>query len=331
MNSQTVSRPWSNFQSVPTNLRRRPDGAVQIDNARWGFDKSTSVSVSEMPGRFDDLVVEPRHVKDVYLGVKPFAPTALAAHSVLIFEMDPMHPVTNSKGETDSGLVLSPEAHFHQGEAYDMKGSYEMVYQVGTWKDTVEKTTVREGLNQVRYKLNLSSEQKQQLLENSLELALQDHSGECYNLFTRSCHSVTVDLLNSVIPEEQQIRRDLVEDVHNPLAVLPPYGDVLLAGHDLLADHPREVVQTDSGAPLRATRGSRLVQKLSRHTGLYRAACTGLGALAGSLSCAALGPLGLCLVPGAAHLGRTVGETLARRANSVYTPAREILKGGQAQ
>lgn len=326
MNINGQPRPWSNFQSVPTNLRTTGDGRLDVDNVRWGFDNSQGVELGKTPGVFSNMRIDPEHVKDVYLGVKPFDPTVLAAHSVLVFEMDDQHPVTNSKGQQDSGFVLSPEAHFHEGEVYEMKGSYEMVYQLGSWSDTVEKTTRREGLNQIRYKLDLTPEQKKELCRRSLDLAVQDHTGEKYNMFSNSCHSITVDLVNSVVPEGQKIHRDLMPHVYNPMAVLPPYGDIVFAGHHLLAHEPREVVQTDTGKPIAPTRTSRLLQSLS-HTRGWQAACAVTGALVGALAVPLVGPVALAVVPYAAHLGRSLGDTLARRADSVYTPASRYLAG----
>lgn len=334
----TDGRPWANFQKASTRLEKRPDGSYNVDNVRWGFREEGEAK--EWPGIFKDLNIDPRHIKNVYLGVKPFKPEILAAHSVLIFEMDDDHPVTNAEGQTDRGLVLSMEARLHQGERYSMpktlSGKYGVVYQLGTFTDLMQKTTRRENLSQILYKLELDDKQKEQLLKNTLEASVAGREGQYYNLFTNSCHSVAIDLVSSVVPDKQKMHRWLLPHVYNPAAALPPYGDMLFAGHHLLSHEARRVIQPSEelfGPQRGQTRLGSVLREISSSP-LFTPTVGTVGAIAGAAGGAALVnavnllppivgiPLGV--VAGGyvgARTGVAVAETIERRTNSVYEPS----------
>ena len=337
--TEPAVRPWSNIQKPATRLDTLKDGALSVDAVRWGFNEEGLPT--EWTGNFSPTTIDPRHVKNVYLGVKPFNPELLAAHSVLIFEMDDDHPIANAEGQKDTGLVLSMEARLHQGEQYKMvktlNGKYPTVYQLGTWTDLVQKTTRREDHRLIRYRLDLDDQQKEQLIRNTLEVACADRSTDRYNLFTNSCHSVVIDLLNTVVPKGQQIHRWVLPHIANPMTVLPPYGDILFAGHNLLVHEQRLIIQPDQtlhpGTEKKPTVIGKTIETLSSHPA-WKPVSALTGALAGSGAGFALNAALPCLplqatVPLAAaagtFLGLSLGETLKRRSHTDYQPSQKYF------
>ena len=336
MKIQANQSPWSNLQSPATRLQSLANDTLHVDNVRWGLNEEGKPL--DWSGRFSDATIDPRAVKDVYIGVKPFAPTALAAHTTLIFEMDEEHPVSNSQGQKDPALVLSMEARLHQGEDYSMKetlkGTYPVVYQLQTWTDLVQKSTRREALQQIRYKLDLNAQQQEQLLRNTLEKACSPYPNERYNLLTHSCHTAVIDLVNSVQPEEKQIDRWILPHVYNPMALLPSVGDVLFAGHDWFTQDNRLLVPPDARLHPQAAQGPSKMEKVGRAVSgsvAWKPLCALSGACAGAalgstLGSALPGPLGMALggVLGSA-LTLSLGETVRRRSHTDYVPASQFL------
>jgi len=327
-------QPWTSMHRATHEVKQLPNGELHVDQARWGFNEVGLPA--DWAGIFSDANIDPKHIKNVYLGTKPFDPESLAAHSVLIFEMDDEHPVTNSKGQKDTGLVLSMEARVHQGEHYSMKeslsGKYPVIYQLGTWTDLVEKSTRKEDHKLIRYKLDLNPEQKEQLLRNCLDAAAAKRDEERYNLFTNSCHSVAIEMVNSVLPDSQKMKRWLLPHLYNPMATFPPYGDVIFAGHHLLAHENRLLITPDEGLHPGKHKGQTNLGKVVKHISTPAAwtpLCGLAGGLAAGLGAAATGLPPLVAVPlaaiGGAVLGSSLGETLKRRTHTDYRPSSDYF------
>jgi len=333
--------PWSSMQSPVKNLTRLPDGSVHLDTVRWGLKEEGLPS--EWSGIFGDARLDPRHVKNIYIGVKPFDPELLAAHSVLIFELDENHPVTSSDGKKDSAIVLSMEAKLPQGESYSMKktlsGKYGVVYQMQTWTDLMQKTGRREGLNQILYKLELDDAQKLALTEKSLEAAAASRSGERYHLFSNSCQSAAIDLVNEVVGEDQQIQRWLLPKIYNPMTLFPAQGDIVFAGHQWLAHQERLIVQPDAVMHPDKLYTEGATQKVLRQmssSAAWTPACTAVGALGGAMAALSIQQLpALLAVPVAAGLGAKLGhffaETTERRTQSLFVSNPDALNLSPSQ
>jgi hypothetical protein len=327
---------WSTLQRPAGQLTVTDDGTLEIEKVRWGLKEEGDPS--DWPGVFSDAKVNPSHVKNVYLGVKPFNPELLAAHDVLIFEMDEQHPVTSSDGREDSGLVLSMEAKLAQGDHYAMKktltGKYPVLYQMETWSELVQKTTRREGHDQILYKLDLTHDQNQQLLKNALEVACADRKDERYNLFTNSCHSAAVDLVNSVSDSDHQMKRWLAPHVYNPMALFPAQGDILFAGKNLFTDEPRLVIHPNSELHPEKSQPEvgflHSALKKAASSSIFGPACMTAGALGGSLAALSLSqippwlslPIGIGL---GAKLGQFTAETTERRVLSTELDGAQVV------
>lgn len=323
--------PWSNLQGLAGRLRADKQGNMKVDNVRWGLlEEGPSANWA---GIFADAQIDPKHIKNIYLGVKPFNPKVLVAHDVLIFEMDEQHPITNSQGKKDSALVLSMEARLGTGEKYSMgktmNGTYPVVYQLQTWSDLVQKTTRREGLEQHLYKLDLNQEQKEQLLKNSLQAACDPRPEERYGLVTNSCHTAAYQLVNTVIEPEQKVEQYLVPHVLNPLGMFPALADVLYSEHKLLAEQSRLVIQPDATLHPDKVVGQGFLEKTLRAASSSKAwggACLATGAVGGSLAALAITQISPWLsVPVAAvvgaKIGQVAGDTIERRTHSNFLDA----------
>lgn len=327
------SPAWSPLQRPTQKLEATADGKVRLDSIRWGLNEQGQRA--DWTGEFGEAVLDPAQVKNVYLGVKPFSPRALAAHSTLIFEM--AEPIQGPDGRSDSGLVLSMEARLRAGEQYKLlktlNGKYEVVYQLGTLTDLMQKSTRKEANQQYRYLLDLEPSQKQELLKRALEAAVAERGEERYNLFTNSCHSVAIDLVNSVVPEDQQMKRWLLPGVYNPLAAFPPYADILFARQDLLADSDPVVVNPDPRihpeAPQQPTRSAQILREVTGNPAFKPLMGVAGGAVGGALGYAIQSLPAALTVPlgalGGAYLAWEAAETVERRSHTVHESASKYV------
>lgn len=209
------------------------DGVVRLEGVRWDIPEGPDGKLLE-DGIFRETFVEPSKVKDVFLCIKPFTdkPGGFPGHAMLDFRFEPEAPVRDDQGNTDPGLVISMEVRFRQGESYnpipDENNPQPIIYQLGTWTDTVEKATVYHKYPVQRYKLNLSQEQKTALLTERLREATLDHSDNIYHPTKNSCLSTLIDGVNKVVPQAQQISHD------EPQATVPIWANKVFYRHKLL-------------------------------------------------------------------------------------------------
>ena len=211
--SEAVQMQWSKMQENPNFRPARlqniaADGTWHIQGVRWGFDEMGNDS-SKWVSRFKDIKVKPSDIKEVYIGLEPFAPELVAGHGHAVLEFN--QPLTNSDGEQDTRMVVSLEAWTAPGESYGlakgMKKNFGVIYQLGSFSDRVQRQTRKEGRSIKLYHLNLTQDQKQAFVETSLREAVQDRTGEYYNTLTNSCFGAQVANLNQVLPEKNQIHR----------------------------------------------------------------------------------------------------------------------------
>ena len=208
VNNAYSNKPWSAIQKESTSLGKTQDGHYHVDGFRWDIVNNQDGSAQEL-GVFRDAYIKPEGVKDVFLAIKPFTdkPGGYPGHAQLHFEMQPDSPVVDSLGNQDHGLVLSVEVHFKQGELWDPIGEGEqpILYQLGSWTDSLEKAGVVHHYPLHLYKLDLSQQQKVDLLRERIEAATLDHTKDIYHPTENSCLSTLIDAVNKVTPESQNI------------------------------------------------------------------------------------------------------------------------------
>lgn len=336
MTGKTDEIPWRKDQRPATYLGTTEDGKIHMGNVRWGFKEAEEKE--KWDPLFKEVSVDPSKVKDVYFVVKPFSPEWIAGHTLAYFEFEEGHGVQTSDGETQNGLVVSFEARLKEGQTYNpvhgmKKDEYKSVYQLGSWKDVVQKTCRREGRKLIRYKLNLTPDQKKEFLKNSIDESLKDLSNESYHTTRNSCYSNQLKLLNSVLPEEQQIKEWLIPGVlHSPQASLPKMGSFVLGSKSIIDDSGPVMTEPDKTLfPPEEKKGSFIknaIKKFSEMKGWHI-----MSGIAGIALGTALGSLVLPAVvalPTLGLIGGFVGEEtshwMERESHTVTEPSEKYFQ-----
>lgn len=224
------------------------DRRVRMSNVRWGFVESENID--DWKPIFKNASLNYRSLKNIYLVVELFPPELIAGHSLSYFEFSDPDALLADDGSHTNGMVLSIEAKLRYGQTYSVvegfKDSYNIVYQLGTWKDFVQRSTRRYGRKLVRYRLNLTLWQKLMFLKEGLTRAFLDHTGELYNSLNNSCLTDQIKILNTVTSGKQHINDWIIPDkVFSPAAAIPNGTGLLLYRHDLLDDSPIIITQPD--------------------------------------------------------------------------------------
>lgn len=234
--AQQQQKPWSPLQKAPSHLGT-VEGRVHLDGVRWDIENAPDGQALEK-GVFRDAYVQPERVKEVFLCIKPFSdkPGGVPGHALLDFQFESDAPVTDSQGNRDTGLAVSMEVHFREGEGYDPGSSkpQPILYQLGTWKDAIEKATVFDHYPLKRYKLKLNHDQQVALLKERLNEATKDHSQNLYDPVTNSCLSTLIDGVNQVLPESQRMSHSKPDGSPDPNATIPVWTHRLFYQHGLL-------------------------------------------------------------------------------------------------
>lgn len=232
---------WQKDQRPAEFLKTTEDGRIHMKNVRCGFKEAADDK--DWDPLFKEVSVDPNKVKDVYIVIEPFAPEWIAGHALSYFEFEDDGKVKTSDGQEKNGLVLSIEARLKEGDTYSlidgMKDKFLNVYQLGTWDDTVQKCSRRRGHKLIRYKLDLSKEEKKKLLEKTLDESFKDRGSDYYNTLRNSCYSNQVRIINSILPKERRINEWLLPQMlKNPGTILPKAAGFTLGSKGIITDAP---------------------------------------------------------------------------------------------
>ncbi|MDD2716701.1 MAG: DUF4105 domain-containing protein, partial [Candidatus Wallbacteria bacterium] len=208
----------------------------ELDNVRWGFEGNL---VTKKPV-FKNTKVDISKVRDVYFWLETFPPEALAGHGMLAFVMD-SPCVESADGKADIGLVYSFEAWLEQGQKYSplegmKKNCYRLIYQVSTIKDRVQLSIVIPNHKMYQYRVNLTAEQKQELLGLMLTESAVDRSGEYYHTYYNSCVFNAIRLINEVLPDSQKLKMYVAKDCPNLSVTFPPIVPDYLSKQGLICE-----------------------------------------------------------------------------------------------
>ena len=189
-------RPWSK-QFSEAKVEAQDGDKLTLSGVRWGYDEAGE-SADWQP-RVRDTRIDMDKVTDVYVGMEPMMNVG---HSSLVFEFS--DPIKTSDGkEQDNRLVVSVEARRREGQPYKFwRGfgkEYGIVYQVGSFGDRVQHTARKIGRSQELRKLNLTGDQKKELLELSMKESVKDRTGDYYHTTRDSCYSGTIHQLDQVV------------------------------------------------------------------------------------------------------------------------------------
>jgi hypothetical protein len=227
---------WNTKQRPAQLINKTADGLYQIANVRWGFEKSDDYS--NLSPFWRNASIDVNKISDVLFIVKPFEPEWLAAHCLFIFKFS--EPFTSDQNEKAGGLVLSIEARLVKGQKYSLLkgnfGKFFIVYQLGTEADYLQYCAI-EKKRMIPYKLNLTREQKVELLKNTIEESVKNRDGEKYDTVNNSCTNNLFLLLNTVLPKEQKFREWILKKViYNMSISFPRTAGKLLKKHKLVAE-----------------------------------------------------------------------------------------------
>ena len=199
------------------------EGNVHLSGVRWGF--SETEKPENWNPRWKEISVNPSKIKDVYMVLELY-PDSFPGHALTCFEFEDDGKVKTSDGESTKMLALSFEAHLKKDQAFDaakgLKNEYGVIYQLGSWEDQVQKVCRRDGHSLLRFKLNMTQDQKEKLLKNSIEAAVKDRTGEYYHTTRNSCFNSQARLLNTVLPPHKQTHEWILPGkLYNPLLIMP--------------------------------------------------------------------------------------------------------------
>lgn len=228
-------------------IKTTPDGRVHLSGIRWGFDEGKKAE--DWNPRWKEASIDPSKVKDAYIVLELY-PDSFPGHALTYFEFDDKGKVQTSDGESTKGLTLSFEAHLKKDQQFDvvkgLKDEFGVIYQLGSWEDQVQKVCGRDGHSLIRFKLNLSQDQKEKLLRNSLDAATADRTGEYYNTIKNSCFNSQVRLINTVLPRGQQVNEWIIPDkIYNPALILPRGMSPVLGFRGVMDDSAPVLTEPD--------------------------------------------------------------------------------------
>jgi len=328
--SSSMQPSWLPGQRPAELIEIKPGGTIHARNVRWGF--SDAPDGMEKP-IFKDTAIDPSKIKDVYFLIEPFAPEFIAAHAMMCYEFDE-GGIQASDGSKENRLVVSVEARLQEGQTYSlvdgMKGKFPNVYQLGTWNDTMQRRCLTQGHKIVRYRLNLSPKQKQQLVRNALHESFKDHGEDIYNTVRNNCFNSQIRMLNSVLSPKKQIFEWLVPGaVFKMGAAVPKFAPMLLENRDLTIGDP-VITQPDvTKFPDRQKKLSRfgsMIKAMSDHISwpaITTAAGAITGALVGSMIAPGIGTLAGAILGG--FSGRGAGDIARRNVHFTTEPAEMYL------
>lgn len=303
------ARPWDNQFSMAKLISRDGD-KVRLSGIRWGYDENGAPA--NWTTRVKDTEIDTGKLTDVYVGMEPMLNVG---HSTLIFEFS--EPIKTLDGkDQDNRLVLSVEALRKEGQPYKpwygFGKDFGLVYQMGSFSDRVQHTARKVGRSQELRRLNLTSEQKSDLLELALTESLKDRTGDYYHTTRDSCYSGTIKLLDQVVEggmKEWAVPKLMLK----PTMVAPSLTALAFNDRGLLADEPCQIIQPDAKMYPDAQRAENkwidpVVNKLSKKSPtLWKRAFQAAGVAAGAAACQGLGAGLVTTLVGAAATGATAG------------------------
>ncbi|MBM3461895.1 MAG: DUF4105 domain-containing protein, partial [Armatimonadetes bacterium] len=311
--------PWQAHQRPTRLLKRGADGSYRLGDVRWGL--RTDESGRGYLGDFRDTTVDPRRVQDVFFVLEPFPPERVASHALLYFSFSEPGAVRTRGRDDAEGLVVSVEVRLREGEKFDMQrglhGGFPVIYQVGTWRDTVEKACLVKQHRLMRYRLALTGPEKEAMLRNALEEAVRARDDERYHTFVNNCNLGALRLINAGLPPARRVpERLLAIPLESPMAFVPTLLPDHLDAHGLI-DGPRTVTLPQSTTASESTEGSHYGWPFRFLGGASGALGGGLAARAWHLS----PPLGLALTVAAGLTGRRLGQAAQRAGTYGEEPA----------
>ena len=208
--------PFTSHQR-PAIIASNSNSLIEIQNVRWGYSP-------EQETNWEAAYINPQLLDKVYYGTK----NKHTLHTVMVFVFKPGGFI-NSKGEDGITLIISVEGWYREEPGYSptdgMKDRYPLIFKAATLKDYANYVIKKENQDLFLRTMNLSKNQELQLLEKVTERIIKNNnSGEWYHTLTNSCTIVPVQIYNSILPEEFQIKTEVLGGITNLNATWPPFA-----------------------------------------------------------------------------------------------------------
>ncbi|MEA3306440.1 MAG: DUF4105 domain-containing protein [Elusimicrobiota bacterium] len=190
--------PFTKHQR-PSIIASNNNSLIEIQNTRWGY-------TPKGESNWETAYINPALLDKVYYGAKDCE----TGHTLFVFVFKPGGFV-NSKGEDGVALTIGAEGWYREFPGYSptdgMRDRYPLIFKATTLKDYADYTVFKEGNNLFLHTMNLSKKQESQVLEKVVERIIKNNkSKEFYHTLNNSCTIIPVQIYNSILPKEQQIK-----------------------------------------------------------------------------------------------------------------------------
>jgi hypothetical protein len=244
---KVVLPPYKGHQRPPRLVSNR-NGVMTFGNLRW------RMKPGDFPRGLEEheyriAMLQPAKVKNVYFTLKPFPPEWIAAHSLFIFTLED-GALTTTNGESSNGLILSIEAWQRKDQSYSLteglKDAFGISWILTSFEDYMDEIVYRND-RLVLYPVNLSQQQKAQLLEETIKLACVNRQGEFYHTVTNNCTNNLVILLNRVLEPQRKIDLWWLPSMaYNLRATVPVAVPRYLIKKKILLDQMKEIKASEA-------------------------------------------------------------------------------------
>ena len=220
----------------------------ELANVNWGVQHSADGKrMKRADGLFKfvwpkGVTVKPDFLEQAYVGKKTLQSFPYAGvHGFLAFKFKP-GGVSDENGNSVRGLVISVNTYSlvpgvqNQGLIDGLRGRYAVHYNINSAEGYVEQNVFTDGNRISLYPLTLSRARQVKLLENAIQQAAAERTGEMYSLIYNSCTNAVVSFINGVLSKDEKIVEGwLPEIIYRLRATLPDAATRLLTKRGLVS------------------------------------------------------------------------------------------------
>jgi len=211
-------------------LAKDENGLLTLGNVRWGLKTKNPRNVPNdlREYHWQNAVLNPEMVDEIYYISRPFKPEAIAAHVFMVFTFR-SGGFTGEDGFRPEGLVISYEALRKPGDPFNMwHGGMQRAYGIGcimaTWEDFVAVDCDLIGNRYLPNRLILSHEQKVALTRASILAGTRNLAGQKYHTLENNCILNQLTQINGVLPPAKRLKQRVLNGRFiNPLAPQPKF------------------------------------------------------------------------------------------------------------
>lgn len=231
----------------PPYILSKDQRGYSLGNVNWGVEHAADGKrIKSADGLFKfvwpgSVSVRPDFLEAAYVGKKSLQTfPRIGVHGFLAFKFRP-GGVTDENGNSVRGLIISVNTYSlvpgvqNQGLIDGIRGRYAVHYNINSAEGYVEQNVFTDGNRISLYPLKLSRARQVKLLENAIQQATANRTGEMYSLVYNSCTNAVISFINGVLGEKEKIAEGwLPEIVYRLRATLPDAATTLLTKRGLV-------------------------------------------------------------------------------------------------